>query len=334
MKKIAVVGGGSFGGTLALLLYDKGYPVHLWEFLESEVARYEQGDRELAVLPGIHLPSDMPVSNDLAEVVKDAELILLAVPSHAVRNMAAQLNHLVSHQPLVVDVAKGIENDSLLRMSQVVAETAPNLNPERYVCLSGPSHAEEVSRKIPTTVAVASLSDASAILAQEVFSAPHFRVYTNSDLVGVEMAGAVKNVIAIAAGICDGLGYGDNTKGALLTRGLTEISRLGVAMGARRETFFGLSGMGDLITTCMSRHSRNRHVGEQIGRGRKLDEILDEMNMVAEGVKTTRSTYDLMQRTGIEMPITESVYQVLFDGVDPAREVLDLMTRKLKEESE
>jgi glycerol-3-phosphate dehydrogenase (NAD(P)+) len=332
MKKIAVIGGGSFGATLAILLHGNGHQVRLWEYLEDEVAKYELGNREVAVLPGIFLPADMLVSNDLRAVVEDAEIILLAVPSHAVRTMAGRLNEFVDWQPLLVDVAKGIEEGSLLRMSELVAEVFPRLPESNYVCLSGPSHAEEVSRNIPTTVVAAATDMESARVVQEAFSSDYFRVYTNDDLCGVEVGGSVKNVIALAAGICDGLGFGDNTKGALLNRGLVEISRLGAEMGAQPSTFFGLSGMGDLITTCMSRHSRNRFVGEEIGKGLRLPEILDKMQMVAEGVKTTRSVNDLRQRFDIDMPISQSVYKILFEELDPLQEVTDLMTRKLKQE--
>ena len=332
MKRIAVIGGGSFGATLAILLHENGHQVRLWEFLEDEVAKYESGNREVAVLPGIFLPAEMFISNDLEAVVEGAEIILLAVPSHAVRTMAGRLNEFVDWKPLLVDVAKGIEEKSLLRMSELVAEVFPRLPGSNYVCLSGPSHAEEVSRHIPTTVVAAATDMNSALLIQETFSSRYFRVYTNDDLCGVEVGGSVKNVIALAAGICDGLGFGDNTKGALLNRGLVEISRLGTEMGAQSATFFGLSGMGDLITTCMSRHSRNRFVGEEIGKGKRLSEILSQMQMVAEGVKTTRSVNDLRQRFDIDMPISQSVYKILFEELDPLQEVTDLMTRKLKQE--
>ena len=274
----------------------------------------------------------MFVSNDLKAVVDEAEIILMAVPSHAVRTMAGRLNEFVDWQPLLVDVAKGIEEGSLLRMSELVLEVFPELPESNYVCLSGPSHAEEVSRHIPTTVVAAATDMEAARIVQEVFSSEYFRVYTNDDLCGVEVGGSVKNVIALAAGSCDGRGCGDNTKGALLNRGLVEISRLGVEMGAQSSTFFGLSGMGDLITTCMSRHSRNRFVGEEIGKGLRLPEILDKMQMVAEGVKTTRSVNDLRQRFDIDMPISQSVYKILFEELDPLQEVTDLMTRKLKQE--
>ncbi|MBL7032681.1 MAG: NAD(P)-dependent glycerol-3-phosphate dehydrogenase [Candidatus Delongbacteria bacterium] len=332
MKKIAVIGGGSFGATLAIMLHEKGHQVRLWEYLEQEIAKYESGDLEVTVLPGVFLPPEMPVSNDLPSVVQDAEIILLAVPSHAVRTMAGRLNKFVDWEPLLVGVAKGIEEKTLLRMSQVVGEVFPALPRANYVCLSGPSHAEEVSRHIPTTVVASALQMEAASAIQEAFSNEYFRVYTNDDLCGVEVGGSVKNVIALAAGICDGLGFGDNTKGALLNRGLVEISRLGNRMGAHPDTFFGLSGMGDLITTCMSRHSRNRFVGEEIGKGLKLPQILETMQMVAEGVKTTRSVNDLRQRYAIDMPISQSVYRILFEELDPLQEVTDLMTRKLKQE--
>ncbi|MFC1559330.1 NAD(P)H-dependent glycerol-3-phosphate dehydrogenase, partial [Gemmatimonadota bacterium] len=236
--------------------------------------------------------------------------------------------------PLIVNAAKGIEQGTMMRVSEILEDTLPERFIGRTVTLSGPSHAEEVSGGIPTTVVAASPDAASATLAQEVFSTRTLRVYTNPDQTGVELAGSLKNVIAVAAGVLDGLGYGDNTKGALMTRGLAEISRLGNALGAEPLTFAGLSGMGDLITTCISRHSRNRFVGEQVGSGKSLEEVLSGMVMVAEGVNTVRSARELAAKAGVEMPITEAMYEVLFDGRDPGEAVLQLMTRELKPELE
>jgi glycerol-3-phosphate dehydrogenase (NAD(P)+) len=231
--------------------------------------------------------------------------------------------------PTWVTVSKGIENNTYKRITEVIAEVG-EVDPQKIVALSGPSHAEEVARKIPTAIVSASINLDSAQIVQEAFMNTYFRVYANDDVIGVELGGALKNIIALAAGICDGAGFGDNTKAALITRGLVEINRLGVELGARSNTFAGLSGMGDLVVTCMSKHSRNRYVGEQIGKGRALDEILDEMNMVAEGVKTTLSAYEIAQQKNVEMPITEQIYYVLFENKPPQEAMVDLMTRASK----
>jgi glycerol-3-phosphate dehydrogenase (NAD(P)+) len=329
---IAVIGAGSWGTALALLLHGQHNAVRVWEFDPGLARRYRDGLRENPVLPGVPLPEGLAIRNELDWVLEGAELVLLAVPSHAVRTTAARLAALCPPAVLLVDVAKGVEEGTLKRMSEVVAEAWPALAPERILCLSGPSHAEEVSRQLPTSVTIAGIDLEQARRAQRVFSGESFRVYVNDDLCGVELGGALKNVIAIASGMCDGLGFGDNTKGALLTRGLVEISRLGTIMGGRPETFAGLSGMGDLFTTCMSRHSRNRHVGEQVGRGRPLAEVLGEMTMVAEGVRTTHAARELGRRHGVPMPITEAVHRALFEGADVRTEVTALMTRELREE--
>jgi glycerol-3-phosphate dehydrogenase (NAD(P)+) len=233
---------------------------------------------------------------------------------------------------IIVNLAKGIENDTLCRMSEVLKEELPSNLHDKIVTLSGPSHAEEVSRKIPTTVVVAGFQEGIAKKIQQTFMNPYFRVYTNSDIIGVELGGSLKNVIAIASGICDGMGLGDNSRGALITRGLAEITRLGEKLGAKRETFAGLSGLGDLVTTCISKYSRNRFVGEQIGKGKTLDQILKEMTMVAEGIKTTKSAYHLSIRYKVEMPITEQVYRVLFEDKQPQQAIAELMTRDPKSE--
>jgi glycerol-3-phosphate dehydrogenase (NAD(P)+) len=247
--------------------------------------------------------------------------------------VAAGVSHHITSSPVIVSAIKGIENETHKRMSEILREELPSAVEHRIATLSGPSHAEEVSRDIPTSVVAASDGQGVAEYVQDIFMSPRFRVYTNLDMIGVELAGALKNIIAIAAGICDGLGFGDNTKGALLTRGLTEITRLGVAMGASVHTFSGLAGIGDLITTCMSRHSRNRYVGMEIGKGKSLTRIQEEMVMVAEGVMTTKAGYSLSTAQGIEMPITNEVYAVLFENKDPAQAVEDLMTRTAKAET-
>lgn len=329
---IAVIGAGSWGTALALLLYHQQHRVRVWEFDAGLARRYREGLRENPVLPGVALPAGLEIRNELEWVLEGAELAVLAVPSHAVRATVTRLAGIAPADLLLVDVAKGVEEGSLKRMSEVVAEAWPAHDERCSLCLSGPSHAEEVSRQLPTSVTIAGTDLGQARRAQRVFSGESFRVYVNDDLCGVELGGALKNVIAIASGMCDGLGFGDNTKGALLTRGLVEISRLGTIMGGRPETFAGLSGMGDLFTTCMSRHSRNRHVGEQVGRGRPLAEVLGEMTMVAEGVRTTHAARELGRRHGVPMPITEAVHRALFEGADVRTEVTALMTRELREE--
>ena len=330
--RIAVLGAGSWGTTLAILLADNSHDVTLWSYREeyANAIRTERENKEF--LPGIRIPETIAASSDLTSTVAGCEVLVAAVPSQFLRSVVAQLGDLVSPDVVLVNVAKGIENGTLLTMSGVLHTAIPNLPPQRIATLSGPSHAEEVSRKIPTTVVVASTDLSTATLVQKIFLTPYFRVYASTDLKGVELGGALKNVIAIAAGIIDGARLGDNTKAALMTRGIAEITRLGTALGADARTFGGLSGIGDLMVTCMSTHSRNRHVGVEIGKGRKLPEILDEMVMVAEGVATTRSAYELARREQIEVPIIAEVHRILFEGKDPLKACYDLMTRDAKGE--
>lgn len=265
--------------------------------------------------------------------LRGADLLVFAVPSQAIRSVTRSVAaEFMGTAPAIVCASKGLERDSLKRLSEVMSEELADIDGVRLGVLVGPSHAEEVSRKLPTTVVASSRKRDVCRQIQDTFNSPTFRVYTNDDLVGVELAVALKNVIAIAAGICDGLGFGDNTKGALLTRGLVEMTRLGVAMGARPSTFAGLAGVGDLITTCASRHSRNRFLGEQIGRGKPLEEVLGEMTMVAEGVETTAAAMELSRRHGVEMPIAEEVYSILFEGKEPSKAWQDLMNRSPKSE--
>lgn len=330
--EIAVIGAGGWGTTLAILLLENGHRVRLWEYDPDYARRMTQEHSNPIFLPGIELPEEILISSDLEQVLLFSEIVLFAVPSQFTRNVARKTSRFVSESTVVVSVAKGIEEDTLQRMSQVLREELNSVDENAIVALSGPSHAEEVSRHIPTAVVVASPSEENRTKVQAIFMSPIFRVYTNRDIVGVELGGALKNVIAIATGICDGLGFGDNTKGALMTRGLAEITRLGVTMGADPLTFAGLSGMGDLITTCISRHSRNRYVGEQIGKGNNLNQVLAEMKMVAEGVNTTRSALQLSRKLKVEMPITERIYAVLFQEEDPRTTVSQLMSRDAKPE--
>lgn len=330
--RAAVIGLGSWGSALAILLERNGCAVRAWEYDGTLVAAYAAGRRDPAFLPGLVFPESLEIRGELAPVVRDADVVVLAVPSHALRGLLPKLGPHLPAGAILVDVAKGIEQLSLRTPSGVVEELLPGRDPELYVCLSGPSHAEEVSRGVPTAVVAAGRGEEACRFVQETFSDETFRVYTNDDLVGVELGGALKNVVALAAGMCDGLGYGDNTKGALMTRGMVEIARLGTALGGRPETFWGLAGMGDLITTCSSRHSRNRYVGEQIGLGRSLEQVLAGMEMVAEGVRTTESAWRLARRENVPMPIVGAVHRILFEDGDPRAEVTRLMTRSLKAE--
>lgn len=333
-NRIAVLGAGSWGTALALLLYSNGHAVTLWEFREEAAQKLDRIRENIEFLPGHSIPKGIHITNDLEDAISEKDLLVLAVPSHVVRDVADQINNLSGEQdPIIVNVAKGIENDTLLRMSQVLKERLPKIPEAKLAILSGPSHAEEVSRQIPTAIVAASTSMKTAENIQITFMNNYFRVYRSRDVIGVELGGALKNIIAIAAGICDGAGFGDNTKAALQPRGLVEMARLGEKMGANKMTFAGLSGMGDLIVTCMSRHSRNRYVGEQVGKGRKLEEVLDEMVMVAEGVRTTQSAYQLSKKYGVEMPITEQVYYILFENKSPREAMYELMLRDPKSES-
>ncbi len=330
--KIGVVGAGSWGTTLADLLAHQGYAVTLWAY-EPELAERLLRTRENDLfLPGFPLAPGLSFSNDLAEVAAGKDLLLLVPPSQVMRRVLQQAAPHIAHGTLVVSAAKGIENDTLQLMSQVLEEVLPGILTPRLAFLSGPSFAREVAAGMPTAVAVAAADPAVARAVQETFSTAAFRVYTNDDVVGVELGGALKNVIALAAGVSDGLGFGHNTRAALITRGLKEMTRLGCALGAREATFAGLAGMGDLVLTCTGDLSRNRSVGVELGRGRRLAEILAGMTMVAEGVKTTLSAFQLAGRLGVEVPITEQMYLILYGDKDPRQAVTDLMLRDLKPE--
>jgi len=327
---IAVLGAGSWGTTIAIHLFKKNFPVKLWEYFPENVA-YMNKTRRNPLLEGIPIPRAIPILNDLDETVRDVNFIVLAVPSQSMRSLLENLKGKIAPDTLIVNLAKGIEQNTLKRMSELIAEVLHH-SPDKIVTLHGPSHAEEVARLVPTAVVAASTGELTAQIVQEVFRSPYFRVYTNSDIVGVEIGGAVKNIIAIAAGICDGMGLGDNAKAALMTRGLLEIVRLGLRIGGREETFSGLSGIGDLIVTCSSQHSRNRYVGEEIGKGRKLNEILDGMSMIAEGVTTCLTVHQMAEQYEVLMPISEEIYKVLFKNKDPRLALRDLMNRDPNQE--
>ncbi|MBX3179299.1 MAG: NAD(P)-dependent glycerol-3-phosphate dehydrogenase [Candidatus Hydrogenedentes bacterium] len=322
--QIQVIGGGSWGLALTRLLALNGQAVTLWCRPDDDPDTLRETRESKRYLPGVLLPDNVVVSPD---VDAGAEMVVYAVPSHAMRAVAPQFRF--QGNPIRVSVAKGIENDSLLRMSEVLGAVVPG---GPIVALSGPSHAEEVGRGLPASVVAASSDEPARNAVQAAFFSRAFRVYTSPDIVGVELGGSLKNVVAIAAGVCDGLGLGDNAKSALITRGLAEMARLGVACGADPLTFAGLSGMGDLITTCTSRHSRNRGVGEAIAQGRSLEEILASSPMVAEGVRTARSARALAARMNVDMPLAEAVGQVLFEGLSPGDAIEALMARDAKPE--
>jgi glycerol-3-phosphate dehydrogenase (NAD(P)+) len=331
--RTAVLGAGSWGTTLAILLDEKGHDVRLWEYFPdlAESIRHDRENRRF--LPGIPVPRSIRITSDMDEALDGATRIVFVTPSHTMRSVAriARSSRAFDKRAVAINAAKGLEERTLCRMSEVLRQELPT--PERRIVgILGPSHAEEVSRRMPTSVVVAGTDPEILREIQAFFMTEYFRVYTNTDLVGVELGVSLKNTIAIAAGICDGLGFGDNTKAALITRGLAEMRRLACRMGGKEKTLSGLAGVGDLIVTCMSRHSRNRHVGEEIGRGKKLSRILSEMVMVAEGVKTTKAAVKLASRVGIELPIAEQVHRVLFRGKDPRKAIKDLMIRKAKKE--
>lgn len=327
--KVAVLGDGGWGTALGLTAYSNGHKVVVWGAFQDNVDAVNTEHTNARFLPGIPLPEDMLFTTCMAEAVKDAALVVLASPSQYLRGTVEKLAPVLDRKKqIVVDISKGVETGTLLRMSEVCEEI---LGKTRYVVLSGPSHAEEVSRKIPTAIVAASRDTAAAKFVQKAFMNSFFRVYTSRDVVGVELGGALKNVFAIAAGIIDGAGMGDNTKAALMTRGIAEMARLGAKLGGQKRTFSGLSGVGDLIVTCMSRHSRNRYVGEELGKGRKLDEIIRSMNMVvAEGVKTCDGAYMLAQKAEVETPIINGIYDILYRNRKPLDVLAELMTRKAK----
>ncbi len=331
VEKIGVIGGGSWGTALAILLSKKNYEIDLWIRNKDQYENIRKSRENIKYLPGVVLPNNINITNDLSEALNDKDIILMAVPSHGVRETLEKGKNDIRPDQIIVNVAKGIENDTLLRISQIVAEVLPQNN---YAILSGPSHAEEVAKDIPTTVVAAAKNKKLAQYVQDIFMGPKFRVYTNPDVIGVELGGSIKNIIALGAGISDGLGYGDNTKAALMTRGIIEMGRLGEKMGAKKSTFAGLAGIGDLIVTCTSIHSRNRKAGILIGEGYTLEEAVEKVGMVVEGIKTTKSVYELSLKYNAEMPITKEIYGVLYEGKDVRNSVVNLMLRDKKHEME
>lgn len=329
MRKISVIGAGGWGCALACVLCDNGHEVTLWSALPEEVATLDQERENAAKLPGIKLPSSIVMTGDLKRACTASELLVFAVPSVFVRSTAKAATPYVVPGQVIVNVAKGIEENTLYTMTDIIAEEIPQAD---VAVLSGPSHAEEVGRRIPTTVVAGAKSEATARLIQDIFMNEVFRVYISSDMVGIELGGALKNIIALAAGVVDGLGLGDNTKAALMTRGIAEIARLGIAAGGRLETFAGLSGIGDLIVTCTSRHSRNHNAGELMGRGYTMEAAMAEVNMVVEGVYSAKAAKRMAEKYGVSMPIVEEVNRVLFEGKSAKDAMNDLLTRERKEE--
>ena len=331
--KVAVIGGGSWGTALAQVLFNNGHQVQIYDLSQEKVDEINQ-EHINSYLPDVKLPEGLEATTDLAEAVDGAEAVVVVVPSHAVRKAAQGLAEVLEPGTTVVSATKGLEEGTYLRMSEVLAAELPAEFEDKITVLSGPTHAEEVIKNHPTTIVAANEDKELAQKVQDIFMSDNLRVYTNPDVIGVELGAAVKNIIAIGGGIASGLEYGDNALAALVTRGITEIKRLGVALGAKSMTFAGLTGLGDLIVTCTSQHSRNRRLGYKIGSGKSLDEALDEMQMVAEGVRTAKAVYEVAQEHDLEMPITTQVYNVLFDNKDPRQAVNDLMMRGKKYEIE
>ncbi|RJS59559.1 NAD(P)H-dependent glycerol-3-phosphate dehydrogenase [Bacillus sp. PK3_68] len=333
-ESIAMVGAGSWGTALAIVLADNGHEVRLWTQNKERIKEINETHTNQQYLPGIELPENIVASSSMESVLSGLDVVVLAVPTKAIREVLQLIEEIRTEPFTIVHVSKGIEPDTLMRISEMIREELPEKLCKDIVILSGPSHAEEVSLRHPTTVTVSSENMEAAERIQDIFMNQHFRVYTNPDIVGVEIGGALKNIIALAAGISDGLGYGDNAKAALITRGLAEIARLGTKMGADPLTFSGLTGIGDLIVTCTSVHSRNWRAGNMLGKGQKLQDVLDNMGMVVEGVRTTRAARQLSLKYEVEMPITEALYRILFEGKEPKAAVDELMARMKTNEME
>ena len=329
MAKISVIGSGGWGIALTILLHKNGHDLTIWSFDKKEAEELKITRENKTKLPNILLPEDVKVTDDLREAVDDKDILILAVPSKAIRSVSKSLKNIIKDNQIIVNVAKGLEEDTLKTMTDIIEEELKDKNPKVAV-LSGPSHAEEVGRGIPTTCVISANNKELTLYLQNIFMNPSFRVYTSPDMLGVEIGGALKNVIALAAGIADGLNYGDNTKAALITRGIKEISSLGVAMGGEQSTFYGLTGLGDLIVTCASMHSRNRRAGILLGQGKTLDEAIKEVNMVVEGVYSAKSALMAAKKYNVEIPIIEQVNAVLFENKNAAEAVNELMIRDKK----
>lgn len=329
MANVGVMGAGSWGTALALLLHSNGHQVTVWSINEEEVEMLSKEREHKSKLPGVKIPEDMVFTSDMETSIKEKDFLVLAVPSAFTRGTARNMKPFVKEDQIIVDVAKGIEEDTLMTLSQQIEEEIPQAN---VAVLSGPSHAEEVGRGLPTAVVIGAKTEETARYLQEMFMNHVFRVYISSDMLGMELGGALKNVIALAAGIADGMGYGDNTKAALITRGIAEIARLGVKMGGALESFTGLTGIGDLIVTCASVHSRNRKAGYLMGQGKTMEEAMAEVKMVVEGVYSAKAAAKLGKKYGVALPIVDKVNEVLFEGKDPKEAVDELMLRDSKAE--
>ncbi len=330
-RNIAIIGAGSWGTALSIMLSKSGHNVKMWSVFKEEIDMINNAREHIDKLPGVLIPEGVLGTTDVEQAIDGADAIVMVVPSHTIRANAKDISKYVKNGTIVVSCSKGIEESTGLRLSEVIKKEIPQCE---AVALSGPTHAEEVGKDVPTAAVAACENIKAAEFVQDIFMSPKFRVYTNSDITGVELGGALKNSIALCAGISDGLGFGDNTKAALMTRGIAEMTRLGVSMGARRETFAGLAGIGDLIVTCTSMHSRNRRAGILIGQGKSLKEAIDEVKMVVEGVTTTKAAYELAVKKEVVMPITAEAYNVLFKGKNAKQAVADLMMRDKKNEVE
>jgi len=329
MAKVGVIGAGSWGTALALLLYTNGHQICVWSIVESEIEMLKKEHEHKDKLPGVKLPEDMEFTTDLKSAIEGMDMLVLAVPSPFTRSTSKLMSRYVADGQVIVNVAKGIEEGTLMTLSEIIEQEIPQAD---VAVMSGPSHAEEVGRKIPTTIVVGAKTKKTAEFISTCFMNQVFRVYISPDVLGIELGGSLKNVVALAAGIADGLGYGDNTKAALITRGIAEIARLGMAMGGKLETFSGLSGIGDLIVTCASMHSRNRRAGMLIGQGRTMEEAMAEVKMVVEGVYSAKAAMGLAEKYNIQLPIIEQVNKVLFEGKSAAEAVRELMLRDKKSE--
>src|SRR5690625_2062209 len=332
MRKVAVLGAGSWGTALSIVLADNGHDVRLWSHRQEQVDEINDQHVNRRYLNDVKLPTNIQAFHQIELAIKDVEAIVFVVPSNAMREVCAQIKEKLIKNITIIHASKGIEPDTFKRISEIISEEIPSYPIQNIVTLSGPSHAEEVALRHPTTVTVASKNEEKAKFTQNLFINEFFRVYTSTDVIGVELGGALKNIIALGAGISDGLGFGDNAKAALITRGLAEITRLGTALGANPLTFLGLCGVGDLIVTSTSNHSRNWRAGNLLGKGNSLDEVLSKMGMVVEGVRTTKAAYQLGKEQDVDMPITNGLYEILFNNKEPKLVVEQLMNRDKREE--